>query len=48
VLYVCIEYHIHIQINMYHVNAQDVDECMINIHYYLLLFTKVIRMLFGW
>ena len=30
---------------MYHVNAQDVDECMINIHYYLLLFTKVIRML---
>ena len=28
----CIEYHI--QVNMYHVNAQGVDERMINVHYY--------------
>ena len=31
-LYMCIEYHI--QVNMYHVSAQGFDECMINIHYY--------------
>ena len=28
----CIEYHI--QVNMYHVSAQGVDERMINVHYY--------------
>ena len=32
VLYMCIEYHI--QVNMYHVSAQDVDERIINVHYY--------------
>ena len=32
VLYVCIEYHI--EVNMYHVSAQCVDERMINVHYY--------------
>ena len=32
VLYMCIVYHI--QVNMYHVNTQGVDECMINVHYY--------------
>ena len=32
VLYACIEYHIYV--NMYHVNAQGVDERMINVHYY--------------
>ena len=32
VLYVCIEYHI--EVNMYHVRAQGVDERMINVHYY--------------
>ena len=31
-LYMCIEYHIYI--NMYHVSAQGVDENMINVHYY--------------
>ena len=31
-LYVCIEYHIYV--NMYHVSAQGVDERMINVHYY--------------
>ena len=31
VLYVCIEY---IQVNMYHVSTQGVDERMINVHYY--------------
>ena len=30
-LYMCIEY---IQVNMYHVGAQGVDERMINVHYY--------------
>ena len=30
----CIEYHI--QVNMYHVSAQGVDERMINVHYYYL------------
>ena len=30
--YMCIEYHI--QVNMYHVNTQGVDERMINAHYY--------------
>ena len=29
-LYMCIEYHI--QVNMYHVSAQGVDERMINVH----------------
>ena len=28
----CIEYHI--QVNMYHVSAQGVDERMINVYYY--------------
>ena len=28
----CIEYCIYV--NMYHVSAQGVDECMINVHYY--------------
>ena len=28
----CIEYHI--QVNMYHVSAQGVDERMINVRYY--------------
>ena len=32
VLYMCIEYHI--QVNMYHVSAQGVDERRINVHYY--------------
>ena len=32
VLYVCIEYHI--QVNMYHVSAQGVDERVINVHSY--------------
>ena len=32
VLYMCIEYHIYV--NMYHVSAQGVDERMINVHYY--------------
>ena len=32
VLCVYIEYHI--QVNMYHVSAQGVDERMINVHYY--------------
>ena len=31
-LYMCIEYHIYV--NMYHVSAQGVDERMINVHYY--------------
>ena len=31
-LYICIEYHI--QVNMYHVSAQGVDERLINVHYY--------------
>ena len=31
-LYMCIEYHI--QVNMYHVSAHGVDERMINVHYY--------------
>ena len=31
-LYMCIEYHI--QVHMYHVSAQGVDERMINVHYY--------------
>ena len=31
VLYMCIEYHI--QVNMCHVSAQGVDEHMINVHY---------------
>ena len=31
-LYMCIEYHI--SVNMYHVNAQGVDECIIDAHYY--------------
>ena len=30
--YMCIEYHI--KVNMYHVSAQGVDERMINVHYY--------------
>ena len=32
VLYMCIEYHI--KVNMYHVSTQGVDERMINVHYY--------------
>ena len=32
VLYMCIEYCI--QVNMYHVSVQGVDERMINVHYY--------------
>ena len=28
----CIEYCI--SVNMYHVSAQGIDECMINVHYY--------------
>ena len=31
-LYMCIEYHI--LVNMYHVSAQGIDECMLNVHYY--------------
>ena len=31
-LYMCIEYHI--LVNMYHVSAQGIDERMINVHYY--------------
>ncbi len=32
VLYVCIEYHI--EVNMHHVSAQGVDERIINVHNY--------------
>ena len=32
VLYLCIKYRI--QVNMYHVSAQGVDEHVINVHYY--------------
>ena len=32
VLYMCIEYHI--QVNMYHVSAQDIDERIIYVHHY--------------
>jgi len=32
VLYMCIEYHI--EVNMYHVRAQGVEKSTINIHYY--------------
>ena len=35
VLYMCIEYHI--QVNMYHASAQGVDERMINVHYYYVI-----------
>ena len=38
-LYMCIEYHI--QVNMYHVSAQGVDERMINVYYYVILGRKV-------
>ena len=31
-LYICIEYHIYV--NMYHVSAQGIDERMISVHYY--------------
>ena len=31
-LYMCIEYHV--WVNMYHVSAQGVDERKINVHYY--------------
>ena len=31
-LYMCIEYHI--DVNMYHVSVQGVDERMKNVHYY--------------
>ena len=31
-LYMCIEYHI--QVNMYNVSTQGVDKCMINVRYY--------------
>jgi len=37
-LYMCIEYHV--QVNMYHVSAQGVDECMINEHYYYCMTIK--------
>ena len=30
--YMCIEHHIYV--NMYHANAQGVDDHMINVHYY--------------
>ena len=39
-LYMCIEYHI--LVNMYHVRAQGVDERMINVHYYYYYY-QVIR-----
>ena len=31
-LYMCIEYHI--QVNLYHVSTQGVDERMTDVHYY--------------
>ena len=31
-LYMCIEYHIYV--NVYHVSAQGIDERMINVHHY--------------
>ena len=37
--YMCIEYHI--QVNMYHVSAQGVDERIINVHYYYYLYYRV-------
>ena len=37
----CREYHI--QVNMYDVSAQGVDECMINVHYYYYLFILNVR-----
>ena len=33
----CIEYHV--QVNMYHVSTQGVDEHVINVHYYYYLIT---------
>ena len=36
----CIEYHM--QVNMYYVSAQGVDERAINVHYYYLLLLRVI------
>ena len=35
VLYMCIEYHV--EVNMYYVSAQGVDERVINVHYYYYL-----------
>ena len=32
-LYMCIEYCV--QVNVYYMSAQGVDECMINAHYYI-------------
>ena len=37
-LYMCIEYHI--WVNMYHVSAQGIDERMINVHYYYYYLAK--------
>ena len=33
----------HIQVNMYHVNAQGVDERMINVHYYYYCMAVVVQ-----
>ena len=38
VLYMCIEYHI--KVNMYHVSTQGVDERMINVHYYYYYYSQ--------
>jgi len=37
VLYLCIEYHI--LVNVYHVSSQGIDERMINVHYYIIKYT---------
>ena len=40
----CTEYHI--QVNMYHVSAQGVDECMINVYYYYYYFAMLCMKMF--
>ena len=37
----CIEYHI--QVNIYYVSAQGVDERMINVHYYYGILTDTLK-----
>ena len=43
-----VEYHI--QVNMYHVSTQGIDECMINVHYYYYYqkSATVVRGTFAW
>ena len=37
----CVEYHI--QVNIYYVSAQGVDEGMINVHYYYGILTDTLK-----